>query len=234
MREFFQNAILNPLQNLLVQIYDFLPNIFAMILILLIGLVVAIVIKKILILFLKMAKFDQLSYRMGIDTILAKSGIRGKASEVTGIFMYWVLLFIFIILAINALHLTALDNLISGFFLFLPKLFTGIGLFFIGYLFSIFIERTVLLAAVNAELKFARYMARGIQLLVLIFFMAIALEQIGIGENIVIATFTLIFGGIIIALSIAFGLGGKDLAKQWLEKQLEKKEQNQKDIRSHL
>jgi len=234
MKEFFQNAIMNPLQNLLVQIYDFLPNLFAMILILIIGFVVALVIKKIFILILKMAKFDQLSYRTGINTVLTKSGIRGKASEVVSTFIYWVMLFIFIILAINALHLTALDNLISGFFLFLPKLFTGILLFFVGYLISIFFERTVLLAAVNAELKFARYIARGIQLLVLVFFMAIALEQIGIGENIVIATFTLIFGGIIIALSLAFGLGGKDLAKQWLEMQFQKKEQNQKDVRSHL
>lgn len=234
MRAFFQNAIMNPLQNLLIQIYDFLPNLFAMILILIIGLVVAIVAKKIFILILKIAKFDQLSYRTGINTVLTQSGIRGKTSEVVSTFIYWVMLFIFIILAINALHLTALDNLISEFFLFLPKLFTGILLFFVGYLISIFIERTVLLASVNAELKFAKYIARGIQLLVLVFFMAIALEQIGIGENIVIATFTIIFGGIIIALSIAFGLGGKDLARKWLEKQFESRGKNEKDIRNQL
>jgi hypothetical protein len=236
MREFIDNAMLGPLQNLLIRVYEFLPNIFAMILILVLGFFIAILVKKFLIVVLKMLKFDQLSFRIGFDNILAKSGIRGRPSEVIGVFFYWVFFFVFIMLAINALNLSALNNVISGFFLFIPNLFAGLGLFFLGYLISIFIERTVLLAAVNAELEFAKYLARGIQILVLIFFMAIALEQIGIGENIVIAAFTIIFGGIVMALSLALGLGGKDIAKQWLEKQFEKRErrENEKDIRSHL
>jgi hypothetical protein len=236
MQDFFNSAILIPLENLLAQVYEFLPNIFAMMLILIIGIIIGIIIKRILILFLKVVKFDQLSFRIGFDNILGKSGIRGKPSEVIGVFVYWVLFFVFIMLAINALHLAALDTLISDFFLFIPNLFAGLGLFFIGFLTSVFIERTVLIAAVNAEFKFAKFLARGVQLLILIFFLAIALDQIGIGENIVVAAFTIIFGGIVLALALALGLGGKELAKQWLEKQFGKKEKDEaeKDIRSHL
>jgi hypothetical protein len=234
MQDFFNSAILIPLENLLAQVYEFLPNIFAMMLILIIGIIIGIIIKRILILFLKVVKFDQLSFRIGFDNILGKSGIRGKPSEVIGVFVYWVLFFVFIMLAINALHLAALDTLISDFFI--PNLFAGLGLFFIGFLTSVFIERTVLIAAVNAEFKFAKFLARGVQLLILIFFLAIALDQIGIGENIVVAAFTIIFGGIVLALALALGLGGKELAKQWLEKQFGKKEKDEaeKDIRSHL
>ena len=139
-------------------------------------------------------------------------------------------------LALNALKVEALNNLVSQFFLFIPNLFAGFVLFFVGYLISIFLERTVLIACVNAELQFARFLARGVQILILAFFLAIALEQIGIGQNIVVATFTIIFGGIVLALALALGLGGRELGKEWLEKKLGKKKdgKEEKDMWSHI
>lgn len=237
MQEFLNNAILMPLQNLLTQVYNFIPNFFAMLLILVIGFLVSFVAKKILILLLKLIKFDRLSFRSGFDNVLAKAGFRRKSTELLGIFLYWLLFFIFIMLALNALKVTALNNLISQFFLFIPNFITGFILFFLGYLISIFIERTVLIAAVNAELQFARILARGIQLLVLAFFLAIALEQIGIGQSIVVAAFTIVFGGIVLALALALGLGGREIGKDWLERQFGKKKsgkKEEKDMWSHL
>jgi hypothetical protein len=73
--------------------------------------------------------------------------------------------------------------------------------------------------------------------LVLLFFLAIALEQIGIGESIVIASFTIIFGGIVLAVALALGLGGRELGKQWLEKhfgKIREGEKNEKDMWSHV
>jgi hypothetical protein len=236
MQEFLNNAILVPLQNLLNQVYSFLPNFFAMLLILIVGYFIAFFFKKFLIIFLKLIKFDRLSFRMGFDNILAKAGIRRKSVEVLAIFVYWILLFVFLMLALNALKVKALDTLISQFFLFIPNLFAGFVLFFLGYLTSVFLERAVLIAAVNAELQFARFLARGVQILVLCFFLAISLEQIGIGENIVIATFTIIFGGVVLALALALGLGGQKLGQEWLEKKLTKKEsgKEEKDMWSHI
>jgi hypothetical protein len=101
---------------------------------------------------------------------------------------------------------------------------------------SIFLERTVLIAAVNAGVQFAKFLSRGIQILALLFSLAIALEQIGIGQSIVTASFTIIFGGIVLALALAFGLGGRELGKEWLEKQLGKKKatDEEKNMWSHL
>lgn len=239
MQEFFQNAIFVPLENLLTQIYGFLPNFFAMVLILIVGFFVGFVVKRFFILSLKFLKFDHLSFRMGLTNVLSKAGIRRLPTELVGVFVYWILLLVFIMLAISALQLEALDALISRFFYFLPNVLAGIALFFVGYLTSVFIERTVLIAAVNAEVQFARFLARGAQLLVLVFFLAIAFEQLGIGRNIVIVTFTIIFGGVVVALALAMGLGGRELAKGWLEKQfgkVDKKEQKEEkmDIWSHI
>lgn len=237
MQDFFNNAILTPLQNLSTQIYDFLPNFFAMLLILIIGFIAGFLVKKLLILFLKLVKFDRLSFRMGFDNLLAKAGIRRTPSEVIGVFVYWVLFFVFLMLALNALKVEALDILIAQFFLFIPKLFAGLIILFVGHLISVFIGRAVLIAAVNAEIYFARALARSAQLLTLVFFLAVALEQLGIGRNIVIAAFTIIFGGIVLAIALALGLGGRELGREWLERQLGKKDkggEEKKDVRSHL
>jgi hypothetical protein len=236
MQEFIYSAIIQPLQNLLEQVYQFLPYLFAMVLLLIVGFIVAYLIKKILYLILKLIKFDSLSYRLGFSKLLEKSGIRSKPSQVMAKFVYWFLLIVFIMLALNALNVKALDVLVSQFFLFLPNLVAGLILFFAGYLLSIFLERTVLIAAVNAGVQFAKFLSRGVQILVLLFFLAIALEQTGIGESIVTASFTIIFGGLVLALALALGLGGRELGKEWLEKQMGKKEakDEEKNMWSHL
>lgn len=238
MQEFFNSAILDPLGHLSQQILLFIPNLFAMILILIIGFFISLGIKLFVNLLLRILRFDKVCYRLGFSNVMNKAGIRLKPSELMVKIIYWILLIIFIMLALNALSIRALDMLITQFFLFLPRVITGIVLFIVGYMISIFLERTVLIAAVNAQIKFAKIVSRGVQVLVLLFFLAIAMEQIGIGENIVIASFSIIFGGIVLALAIALGLGGRDLGKEWLEKQFGKSaakdNNNDKNMWSHL
>ncbi len=237
MKEFFDNAILIPLQSLLDQIYVFLPNIFAMILILIIGLIISLGIKFIFNLILKLIRFDKISVRTGFSSVLEKMGIRILPRKFMVKIIYWISLIVFIMLALNSLKIEALDALVAQSFVFLPNVITGIFLFFAGYLLSTLLERTVLIAAVNYEIKFAKLLSRGIQILVLLFFLAIALEQIGIGESLVIVAFSIIFGGIVLALALALGLGGRELGKQWLEKHFGKAETDEKDEKnmwSHL
>jgi hypothetical protein len=238
MQEFLNNALLIPLGNLVQQIYLFVPNLFAMILILIIGFFISFGIKLLLNVLLKIIRFDKMSDRLGFSNGLNKAGIRLKPSEFLIKIIYWMLFIIFIMLALNALRIEALDTLITQFFLFLPNVITGLILLFVGYFISTFLARTVLIAAVNAEIAFAKLISRGVQVLVLLFFLAITLEQIGIGENIVIASFSIIFGGMVLALALALGLGGRELGKDWLEKQFGKKsgkeEEKDKNMWSHL
>jgi len=63
-----------------------------------------------------------------------------------------------------------------------------------------------------------------------------AMEQLGIARGTVLAAFTIIFGGLVFALALAFGLGGKDIARKYLERRfkLEETEQNQDDEIKHI
>ena len=75
--------------------------------------------------------------------------------------------------------------------------------------------------------------AKGVKVLIFVFAFAMALEQLGIGRNIVVVAFTILFSGIVFALALAFGLGGKDIAKKYLEKRVKGKEEKEDDIQ-HL
>jgi hypothetical protein len=237
MTDFFNNAIFVPLQDLLNQVYAFLPNIFAMILILILGVIISLVIKFIFKIFLKLIRFDKICFRIGFSNVLEKAGIRSGPTDFSVKIVYWISLIIFLMLALNSLQIHAIDALVAQFFLFLPNVIAGIIIFFAGFLLSILLERTVLITAVNYELKFAKLVSKAVQILILLFFLAIALEQVGIGESIVTAAFTIIFGGFVLALALALGLGGRELGKLWLEKQFGKtqgEESGDKSMWSHL
>ena len=93
----------------------------------------------------------------------------------------------------------------------------------------------MLIAAVNAGLPPARLLAAGTRWGIQIAAIAMALEELGIAETIVVVGFGIAFGGVVLALSLAFGLGAKDLAKDFLEQRFSSKSKppSSEDIR-HL
>ena len=100
---------------------------------------------------------------------------------------------------------------------------------------SRFLHRSVLIAAVNAHMRQAAALARSVQAAALIFGFAVALEHLSIGRTIVLAAFSITFGGIVLALALAFGLAGKDLARGFLDRNVKPDpEASQKDEIKHL
>jgi hypothetical protein len=90
----------------------------------------------------------------------------------------------------------------------------------IGYLVSNFVSQAVLIAAVNAGLPPARWIAAGTRWGIQLLTVAMALEQLGIAQHIVVVGFGITWGGLVLAAALALGLGGKDLAKDFLERRL--------------
>ena len=97
-----------------------------------------------------------------------------------------------------------------------------------------FVRRSVLIAAVNAGLPSARLLAGVRASALLILFVAMALEHLGVGRQIILVSFTILFGGVVFALSLAFGLAGRDLARELLEKLARKGDAPREDPLRHL
>ena len=107
----------------------------------------------------------------------------------------------------------------------LPYLTRAIGaifLLFVGNLVARFLARSVLIGAVNAQLQYARFLSLGVKWLVLVLAAAMALDHLQIGGNVVELAFGILFGGIVLTLALAVGLGSRDLVSRSLESHVER------------
>ena len=220
MKEFWQTALLGPLQALGKQVLAVLPNVLAMTIILAAGLVIAWAMSHLVERLLRMIGLDHVCNRLGVNAALARGGVKTDPSRLTGRAAYWMVLLFAAMAGLGALNLTPINQFAQSFLAYVPHLFTA-GLILVGgYLLSNFVSQTVLIAAVNAGLPPARLLAAcsrwGVQLVAV----AMALEQLGIAQHIVVVGFGITLGGVMMAGAMAFGLGAKDLAKDYLERRL--------------
>jgi hypothetical protein len=95
-------------------------------------------------------------------------------------------------------------------------------LLIVGSLLARFLARSVLIGAVNAQMQYARFLSLGVKWLVLVLAAAMALDHLQIGGGIVELAFGILFGGIVLTLSLAIGLGSRDLVTRSIEKNIDK------------
>jgi hypothetical protein len=217
MREVLTDVIHKTLAGFGERLAAFAPNLLAMIVILVAGMVVASLVRVVVGFALRWLGFDRFSERAGIRVIFEKGGITRPPSSVVALALAWSVFAVFVLLGIGALNLDIAMGLVSQAFTYLPQVLIAAAVLVLGALLSAFVRRSVLIAAVNSGLPSARALAQGVHTALMILFCAIALEHLGVGRQIILASFVLLFGGVIFALSLAFGLAGKDLARKALE-----------------
>ena len=108
------------------------------------------------------------------------------------------------------------------------------GVLVLGLMAADFLRRSVLIAAVNAGLPSARLLAALVHAFLVVLFSAMALEHLGVGRQVILISFTILFGGVAFALALAFGLAGRDLAGQVLERLARRREEEGRDELKHL
>jgi len=137
---------------------------------------------------------------------------------------FWACLLLGLVIGVSAFdasYATAATLPIS----LLPYLTHAVGailLLFAGNLIARFLARTVLIGAVNAQLQYARFLSLGVKWLVLVLTAAMILDHLQIGGNIVELAFGILFGGIVLTLALAVGLGSRDLVSRSLESHVER------------
>lgn len=214
----FLTLVLEPFRDVFAGFRQFAPNLLAMLTILIAGFLGARVVRFLLRKLLAAVNFDSWSDRMGFTVMMRKGDLWTKPAELVTRSVFWFLVIFTVMIGLGALKVQAIDGLVSQFFLYLPRIFSAVLILFIGYLFAGFISRSVLIALVNNGSHYAKVLAEAVRLLIVVLILAMALEQLHVAPNIVVAAFSIIFGGIVIALAIAFGVGGIDAARRIIEK----------------
>ena len=220
MNELMHQALFGPLELLGRQLLTILPNMLAMGAILLGGFLTAWLLSVFVERLSRVVGFDHLCNRVGLTTALLRGGVKTDPSRLMGRTVYWTVALLASIAALGALNLAPINQFAQSLLAYVPHLVTAAVILLAGYLLSNFVSQAVLIAAVNAGLPPARLIAAcsrwGLQLLA----GAMALEQLGIAQHIVVVGFGITWGGIVMAGAIAFGLGATDLAKDLLERRV--------------
>ncbi len=231
MREMIISELSQALQDIARSFAHFLPRLIVMLVLALVGWVIAYVVRALLRSILRLVKFDKLSENAGASQLLNKAALP-SATEVVSRFVFWVAWLGFILLGISVLGILGLQEQIARFFLFLPRLFVAMFVLFFGLLAASFFSRAVLLAAVNANMPSGRVLSVAVRSVIIIFVLSIVFEELGLAEQTMLLAFGIAFGALMLGLAIAFGMGGRDLARRFLEKRIRrgKTEENEDEL----
>jgi len=221
MNEFWQRAVVEPLNQLRQQVMDYLPQLSAAVVVLLVAAVAGWVVKQVVYHGLRLARFDRLAERLGLAAVVERVGVSRGTSYVVGQCAGGLVLLFGVFLALNTLG-PAGSDLVLRFFVYLPHLLTAALILVVGGLAASFFARGALIAAVNAQLASARLLAAAVRVFIWLLAIIVACEHLGIGRTTLAITFGVVFGGIVTGLAIAFGLAGKDLAREALESLLKR------------
>lgn len=231
----FTQRLVAALDAFVETVLRFLPGLLAALLVLTLGLVVALALRFVLRRLLILARFDRVCEQWGLTEALAKADIQRPPSALAATVVFWLLFLTFAMAGLSALEIAVVEELVASFFLYIPRLISGTLLLVAGFLLANFLSRAVLLGAVNAGVPFPRTTAWVVKLLITILAFAMALEQLQIAGNIVLAAFIITFGSVMLGLGLALGLGGKEIVRQLLERQLLEGEKTKKqDDISHI
>jgi hypothetical protein len=234
MWQFLQDVIHKTLSGFGERLAAFGPNLLAMLLILVVGALAAALTRLALRVLLPLVGFDRFAQRLGLAVVLQKGGIVQQPSAVCAVAAAWAVLAVFVVFAIGALNLQFAMDLLSRTMTYLPQLLIALALLMLGGLVAGFVRRSVLIAAVNAGLPSARVLAAGVHTALMVLFVAMALEHLGVGRQTLLVSFTILFGGIVLALALAFGLAGRDLARELLDRLTRRGEPGKGDEMRHL
>ncbi len=238
MKNLWEQAFVVPMEKFFQQLGAFLPHLLALLLIIILGVVAGWVVKTMTLRLLNVLGFDEFSARAGLSQALGKGGVRESPSSLISRIFYWVIVLTFLFIGLGTLQLTPVDRLVTQAFTYIPRVLVALTILGVGFIFANFTGRATLIGAVNAQIPQARFLARGVRLGIFLFALAMAFEQLGIASSVIVATFSIAFGGVVLALAIAFGLGAKDRAQKWIEKQFtnisEPLDKEKEDDLSHL
>ena len=234
MQGLFDRAFIEPFHRLAEQLRQVLPGVMTVVVILVAGSILAYLVRQAAYGLLRLIHFDKLAARTGWSDVVERTRVFRSASDFGARVAQGAVWLLIILFALSAIGSPLTEDLVLRFFRFVPDLLTAILVLLLGSVISKFLARSTLLAAVNAQWAAARLLSGGVRIFVMSLAVVIALEQIRIGRTALLASFAILFAGIVMAAAISFGLAGRELAREWFERRMRTREPQEEEVLRHL
>lgn len=212
----WQTTVVQPVEQMWVSVMGFMPTLISVILILLIGWMLATLIQKVITRFLKLARLDTVSEKIGIANVLTKGDINYTLSEIIGVMIYWLLMLVVFLMAVNALQLTVAAELLHGVILYLPNVIASVFILVLGIFFASIIANTVRTTAANAGIAQARSLGQFTQVIIVLFTIMESLNQLKIDTSILQLVVKAALASVALGVGLAIGLGCQGIAGKYV------------------
>ncbi len=212
------DIMLEPVRAFLLQLAGFLPKLALALAVLIAGWLLAKFAMFAMVKGLRAINFNVLTERAGLDAFLRQGGIETDTSGILGLLIYWLVILAALIIAFNSMGLTYITGLLGQVVLFVPKVIVALLILAFGAYFARFVGNAVITYCRNISIQDADVLGKLAQYGIMTFVVLIALDQVNVGGDIVRQSFLIILAGVVFALALAFGLGGKDAAAEAIDR----------------
>lgn len=195
-----------------------LPKLLLALLIAVAGWLVAKALRLAVVKALRAMNLHVLTERAGTDEMLRQGGARSDTIGVIGLLVYWLTILAALVLAFSGLELAYVTQMLGRIALFVLRLIVAVVIVVCGAYFARFVEARVRDHGKAARLADAELLARLARYAVLAFVALIALDQLDVGGDVIRQSFLILLAGVVFALALAFGLGGRHWAAALLER----------------
>jgi hypothetical protein len=228
------DAVMVSLTRALGDFMAFIPKLIGALLILLIGWLISRLVENLVTRGLRMVRFNQIADRAEIDQFIARAGVQMDPASVVGKFVYWFLMLSFVIAAFGALGLSQVEGVLASIIGFIPNVIVAMIVLLVGALVANFVANLVRGSAATARLGDANLLASMARIAVLVFASLMALDQLEIAPTIINTLWMALVGMFAVAGALAFGLGGRDVAKRMVEDWYDKGQAKAGDVRQAM
>lgn len=210
----WQTTVMDPMQKMFDRVMGFLPTLISVLVILFVGWIVSTLIQKAITRFLKLARLDTVSEKIGVSNVLTKGDINYTLSEIIGVMVYWLLMLVVLLMAVNVLQLTVAAELLNQVILYLPNVIASVFILVLGIFFANIVANTVRTATATAGVRQARTLGQFTQVIIVIFAIFEALKQLRVDLTIIELSIKAVLFALALGVGLAIGLGCKDIASR--------------------
>ena len=205
-------VVMEPVTAMLARVASFLPTLLGVLVILIIGWIVAGILKNVVVKLLKLIQLDTATEKAGLGDVLRRGGIRQTLSELVGVLIYWLVMLMVFMTSLNALGMTVAASLLDKVIMYIPNVIAAMFILSLGIFFSSMIGTVVRTASSNAGITQAKFLGQLTQVVIMIFAIMITLEQLNIASSVLNLAINIVLASIGLAFALAVGLGSKDIA----------------------
>ncbi len=203
------------LQTALDRVFDFLPKLLAALAILIVGWIIARIIRAVIVRVLDRLKVDERIGSTKGGEYIKRFAPGGSVTRLLATIVYWVIFLGVISLALTALEITEVTDVVGAIYDYLPNVIAALVILIVAALAAGFLG-TFIKKALGDE-GMGRFLSQAVPVLVLVLASFMVLNQLKIADEIVTITYAALVGAVALAAAVAFGLGGREVAGKVLD-----------------